>query len=393
MKMKKVTSMVLCSILISASIPMGFNVQALDSKNASSTIYTVAGAQVTNESIRTVIDNYFNWHYKSLKEKNNNDKDALNSMVINNNLINFKKTKLKWMSEWYNNTDKEIKDYKIYTDINKIIVEEDTIYVTATYGEDLILNSEDVVQQRRNQEHKIVLKNLKNNLVIANDYYNDELSDEFFMVPDEEFKAVETNSNINKKLDIKSNEFNINLDKITELATEYKNQLQLASSIGKLDNTSKSDYNYGVTAYSNYNGNAAKVYAVDYALKYNPNYSRYDGVGQGGDCTNFASQCIKEGGIPIDGTWFKDSNAWIRVIALRNWLINKGYARELTWQENAKEGDLVQLKDSDGIWYHSLVITYKGTGGELYVSCHSGNARNVAITNYTTSRRYLILTS
>ncbi|GAA0121601.1 hypothetical protein UT300018_09170 [Clostridium faecium] len=76
------------------------------------------------------------------------------------------------------------------------------------------------------------------------------------------------------------------------------------------------------------------------------------------------SQCIKAGGIPTDNTWFKDSNAWIRVIELRSWLLNKGYVSEYDWQSNSKVGDIVQLYNAAlGSWTHSMIINYKDPWG------------------------------
>ena len=47
-----------------------------------------------------------------------------------------------------------------------------------------------------------------------------------------------------------------------------------------------------------YNRELAVKYATDWAQDRNPNYKDYEKWG--GDCTNFVSQCLHEGGIPFD---------------------------------------------------------------------------------------------
>ncbi len=169
-----------------------------------------------------------------------------------------------------------------------------------------------------------------------------------------------------------------------KLSKEHKSNLKQANYLSELESISS-------RAYYSYDGSKAGNYAAKYALSYNFSYSNYNG--RGGDCTNFVSQCIYAGGIPTDATWKKDSNAWIRVTELRNWLVKKRYAKEFTWQSNGKEGDLVQLYNSSNGWYHSLIITYKRTDGQLFVSSHSADYYNRALANYTSKMRYLILTS
>ncbi|RXI44924.1 hypothetical protein DP145_11645 [Clostridium tetani] len=342
--------------------------------------YIIKGDEITNEDINALIDNYFNWIYENLI---NNTIGELQNIVGNNKLAEFKKSKLKWLINWYGKKDEEIKDYKIYTEINDVDINGNIIYINVIYGEDLILkSSSDIVQKIRNQEHKILAKNVGSKLVIIHDYYNDELADEMFLVSDREFKTNKKVKSINKKLEKKTLEINKNIKKIDKLVKQYKRNLHNTLQINNIQERK----------YPGYDGIAAAKYAVKYAINYNPEYQDYNG--RGGDCTNFISQCIYAGGIPTDNVWYKDSHAWIRVVELRSWLLKKGYARELTVQDNAKEGDLIQLRNSGGYWYHSLIVTYKNpTNGEPFVSCHTGDYVNRALSTYTTDRRYLILTS
>lgn len=382
MNKKKIISLTLASLLIVSTAPMTAEAYSEnDSINVKINI-TNEEKQELHEEISVVLNNYFNWHYKNLKGSDKNANE-IKKIVDNIDLINFKKTKLEWMDKWYKSINEGINDYSIYIDINEIKVHSEYIYVKANYGEDLINEtSSDVVQKIRNQEHKLVLKNTSNNIMIINDYYQDELAEEFFSVEDNDFTVV--NEKVSKNLKNASNNYQKYIKNIDKLSKEHKSNLKQANYLSKLESISS-------RAYSSYDGAKARNYAAKYALSYNSNYSNYNG--RGGDCTNFVSQCIYAGGIPTDATWKKNSNAWIRVTELRNWLVKKRYAKEFTWQSNAKEGDLVQLYNSSNGWYHSLIITYKRTDGQLFVSSHSADYYNRALANYTSKMRYLILTS
>ena len=62
----------------------------------------------------------------------------------------------------------------------------------------------------------------------------------------------------------------------------------------------------------NYNVSNAVAYADKYCINYNSAYNSYKG--RGGDCANFVSQCLYNGGFPQDSTWYKHSVAWINVM-------------------------------------------------------------------------------
>lgn len=104
------------------------------------------------------------------------------------------------------------------------------------------------------------------------------------------------------------------------------------------------------------------------------------------DCSNFVSNALHHGGLPKDGTWYKGSNAWIRVLELRNWLIYKGYAKEYKETSMAEIGDVIQLyrsgfSDKWG-WQHSLIITHIDDKGGIYVSARTRPALNVSLLQY-----------
>ena len=144
-----------------------------------------------------------------------------------------------------------------------------------------------------------------------------------------------------------------------------------------------------------YNRAAAADYAKEWALSRNPEY--YDFGGIGGDCTGFVSQSIFAGAgvmnyTPIYGWYYISPDdrapAWTGVQYLYNFLTeNEGpgpYAREVSRREAAL-GDVVQLGNPSGEFYHSLVICgYRG--GQILVCAHSDDALMRPLSTYRAAR-------
>jgi len=115
-----------------------------------------------------------------------------------------------------------------------------------------------------------------------------------------------------------------------------------------------------------YDRTAAVSYARRWALSRNPAYYNFERLG--GDCTNFASQCIFAGaGImnytPVFGWYYRSladrTPSWTGVEFLYNFLTSNSsigpYGHEVSRAE-AQPGDIVQLADRSGDYYHSPVI-------------------------------------
>ena len=116
-----------------------------------------------------------------------------------------------------------------------------------------------------------------------------------------------------------------------------------------------------------YNRGAAVAYARKWALGRNPAYYDFEKIG--GDCTNFASQCIYAGSQTMNFTpelgWYYRSSydrtaSWTGVEFLYNFLVNNsgiGPYAHIVHQWEAEPGDIVQLGTRSGDFYHSPVIT------------------------------------
>lgn len=150
-----------------------------------------------------------------------------------------------------------------------------------------------------------------------------------------------------------------------------------------------------------------RIKAVEYAHKWamgrNPAY--YDFERLGGDCTNFASQCVFAGaGVanrnPNTGWFFENASnrapAWTGVEQLHEFLVNNKGAGPVAVEVQAEDvlpGDICQLS-FDGIRFsHSPVVVAlldDPNPDTILVAAHTFNCDNRALSSYTYNKaRYL----
>lgn len=147
---------------------------------------------------------------------------------------------------------------------------------------------------------------------------------------------------------------------------------------------------------SNYDRYAAASYAKAYALNPNPTYKFFYEIGEvGGDCTNFVSQCLHAGGIPMDFNprnepwWYsKKNNQWSISWAVAHslyWCLKVRTERNLSGLKGVETNDISALELGDvicyenyrGIIYHSAIIT-DFQGNSPLISQHTFNALNIS---------------
>ena len=139
-----------------------------------------------------------------------------------------------------------------------------------------------------------------------------------------------------------------------------------------------------------YNREAAVRYARRWAFGRNPQYYNFDSVG--GDCTNFASQCLYAGAgvmnfTPTMGWYYRTSSdrtpSWTGVEYLYRFLINNrggGPYAHVVNENEAQIGDLVQLGRADGSFYHTPVIT--AVFPAILVAAHTFDAFDRPLSSY-----------
>ncbi len=148
-----------------------------------------------------------------------------------------------------------------------------------------------------------------------------------------------------------------------------------------------------------YQRNRAVEYAKKWALSRNPLF--IDFTGQGGNCTNFVSQCIFAGcGVmnytPTFGWYYRSPEdrapAWSGVDELYRFLtgnpdfiaVNGGvgpYAANAETVRQIELADVVQLANEDGAFYHTLIIS-GFTDNDILVCAQSDDALDRPLSTY-----------
>ena len=146
-----------------------------------------------------------------------------------------------------------------------------------------------------------------------------------------------------------------------------------------------------------YTRERAVEYARRWALSRNPLFENFSGIG--GDCTNFASQCVFAGCCQMNYTptfgWYYVSSSdrapsWTGVEFFYDFMTaneEEGpFAAEVR-RRQVRPGDLIQLADESGDFYHTLVVS-QIAGLQILVCAHSQDSldRPLSTYNYTTAR-------
>lgn len=145
-----------------------------------------------------------------------------------------------------------------------------------------------------------------------------------------------------------------------------------------------------------YNREKAVIYARRWAESRNPAYFDFENFG--GDCTNFASQCIYAGsGImnwtPVYGWHYASSSSrtasWTGVNFLYSFLVNNngpGPFAEVVDVSDVQPGDIVQLSFGDkGSFNHSPVIVSAGSPAgpdNIRTAAHTDNVCDYPLTDF-----------
>ncbi|MCD8391516.1 MAG: amidase domain-containing protein [Firmicutes bacterium] len=144
-----------------------------------------------------------------------------------------------------------------------------------------------------------------------------------------------------------------------------------------------------------YDRRAAVEYAREWAFSRNPRF--YDFSELGGDCTNFASQCIYAGSgvmnyTPTFGWYYISINdrapAWTGVNELFRFLTSNEGAGPFGAQTelgNIENGDIVQIRfEGKSYFAHSPVVVSRGLGtpSTVLVAAHSNDSDNRPLNTY-----------
>jgi hypothetical protein len=126
----------------------------------------------------------------------------------------------------------------------------------------------------------------------------------------------------------------------------------------------------------------------EFGYKYNKKYRNYNS--QGGDCANFASQILYEGGgFRKTSGWNYDKNgatrSWLNADGFKRYMINSGRASVISYGSYEKvfkasyslmPGDFIAYEKNKDIT-HISVVTGSDSMGYALVSCHNTDRNNV----------------
>lgn len=177
------------------------------------------------------------------------------------------------------------------------------------------------------------------------------------------------------------------------------------------------------TTYDILNRTAAVEYANTYYVNYNPNYPNLHYLG--GDCTNFASQCLVAGGKVMDDAWrcvrrnniyntpasvaqleesWSITNSWMNSSSFDSyWAVNGREVYQCLVAEYASdpfeyfllpiyEGDIIQLQKPFLWWYeaeHTMVIVgYNEDRGDFIYAAHTNSTNSSTILNNVCGNSY-----
>ncbi|WP_017754104.1 amidase domain-containing protein [Calidifontibacillus oryziterrae] len=133
-----------------------------------------------------------------------------------------------------------------------------------------------------------------------------------------------------------------------------------------------------------YDRRRAVQYAERWWNSYNPKYKKFTD-----DCTNYISQCLHEGGIPMTGFgnrnrgWWYSGNSWSYswtvAHAFRWYLSGAKQGIRAVEVSSAKElmlGDVICYDfEGDGRWNHNTIVVAKDANNEPLVNAHTYNSR------------------
>ena len=145
-----------------------------------------------------------------------------------------------------------------------------------------------------------------------------------------------------------------------------------------------------------YDRAAAVEYAHRWAYGRNPAFYNFEKLG--GDCTNFASQCLYAGSrimnfTPELGWYYRNVNdrapAWTGVQYFYNFLTGNtgpGPWAEDTSIEGMEPGDIIQLRTNQNRYHHTpVIVDIRGdrpTLSNILVAAHSYDADYRPLTSY-----------
>ncbi len=278
--------------------------------------------------------------------------------------------------------------YSFTIDYDSIIIDKDTASVQLRESNEVVTKLDLTTSKMGNLPHSFTLHNKNREWVVYRDEYADEFSHGLMYQTKEEI-----------------------LQQVDAIYQKSMQENSVSENEGFASNIGQPlDSQLTLTTYA-YSGTKAKNYANQYWNTTNPPYY----LGLSGDCANFVSQAIYagEGKTPPDTSgmttsptrsdiydWYyvwnsSGSAPWIGVPQQITFIAGNTsrigpYGSGTPSYCDARIGDVVQIKDASGLWFHEGIIVSKSTpcygSQSLYIDAHTTNRYNYNLYNW--SSRY-----
>lgn len=330
------------------------------------------------ENIKTILDTQYEimktWKFKSNQE-----------LIGDSKLLELIEKTNKFKTQWYKKVNLKALNYNSTLDIENIQKNSNNKYtLNVKYSIDFYLSNSNVKSSSFDEKYIFELEKKGNNYYITKMLDLTDMQEEPINSTNQVRSINKLDYDASKKIENTEEYDNFITDKISSIDDISNNIDRYAEEQNK--QTTSVPVNTRA-AYSGYKANAAVNYALKWAYSFNPKYHNYDK--EGGDCTNFVSQCVNWGGIPTAGSaWSSNTTSWINVKAFYNYMRSSGYTSGGDSSSGSRLGDVIQLYHKKWVgsdWSHTVIITGRDGSGWLY-SAHSDPRKNYPIANvYPTS--------
>lgn len=313
-------------------------------------VITVFNNNVDKEYAYDIINDIFKYRNRALLEK---DLSSLNYLYNKDTKLGLwafehELKKMKYLHMWSDKQGVKFSDVDTIITIKYVKEKDDGLqisFVASTEYKYTYLDDKDKINMFRiGTYHLLDLEKEEDKWLITREWYTDPFADSLHLD-------------------------NIKSEKVSGFITSQK-----ARDISNISERRKKALEYA----DKYCGVAADE---EYGMKYNNKYKDYNHLG--GDCANFASQVLHEGGgFKKNYTWnyVKDgTKAWVNAQAFKNYMVNSGRASVIskgTYEEIYKlsykllPGDFVAYQKKGKI-VHISIVTGVDSKGYSLVNCHN----------------------
>lgn len=336
-------------------------------------------ADVEENAIKETIQQYFNLKYDSYGKLY--FQDGINDILLSNDNTDEEKIIIDTMIEYRKMQLEDLTYDKYELDLDIDIVNLNNNIATVNVIENAIINYngfKGVNSKIQGLYNKIILNKKNGDWRISYIYYDDIIRDELIYYEEKTTNSLmysEDCSNGMKSIQ-KAKMLRLNSAKRLLLSDAKQEAIEYKADIAKAKSEKVSAVNtYNVrTSLKEYKRELAAEYARNNVLKDTiSGFDNYESLG--GDCTNFVSACLYNGGIPMDYNgssnttkWYYKSSSnrvpsWTGAEAFHQYLLNNNnnsssntglYATQ-TIRSALQEGDVVQnSKTTAG---HSMIIS------------------------------------